>query len=48
MAPKQQITSRDLVKGNTSSVVDAVFDRALKAAYKDQQAVLQKAKKLGK
>lgn len=48
MAPKPQITSRDIARGNTSRRVDAIYDKALKAAYQDQQNLLKKAKNLGK
>ena len=50
MAPKQDkpITAKDLVARNPSPEVKAIYDRALKAAYKDQQKVLRAAAKLSK
>lgn len=46
MSPKRTITTRDLTTKNTSSEVDAIFQKAIKGAYHDQQALLKKAKKL--
>ena len=47
MTPKQtKITAADLVSRNPSEAVKAVYDRALKHAYEDQQALLKKAKAL--
>lgn len=48
MTPKQIITAKDLVSRNPSPAVKAIYDRALKHAYEDQQALLKKAEKLGK
>ena len=48
MSPKHMITARDLTARNTSSEVDAIFEKAIKGAYRDQQALLKKAKKLEK
>ena len=47
MAPSQnKITAADLVSHNKSPEVRAIYDRALKHAYEDQQALLKKAKAL--
>ena len=48
MAPKQnaKITARDLASRNKSPEVRAIYDRALKHAYEDQQELLRKAKSL--
>lgn len=44
MTPKQiQIRASDLTSRNKSPVVKAIYDRALKHAYEDQQKVLKKA-----
>ena len=50
MAPSQnkKITARDLASRNKSPAVKAIYDRALKHAYEDQQALLKKAAKLSK
>ena len=45
---KQKITARDLVAKNPSPAVKAIYDRALKHAYRDQQALLKKAAALDK
>ena len=47
MTPKQtKITAADLVSRHKSSAVQEVYDRALKHAYRDQQALLRKAQAL--
>lgn len=47
MAPKQtKITAADLASRNKTPEVIAVYDRALKHAYEDQQALLKKAEAL--
>ena len=47
MAPKQiKITARDLASRNPSPAVKAIYDRALKHAYQDQQKLLKKAAKI--
>ena len=49
MTPKQiQIRARDLAASDKSPVVQAIYDRALKHAYQDQQRLLKKAEKLSK
>ena len=48
MAPKQKVTMRDLVAKNPSPAVKSIYDRALKHAYRDQQALLKKATALDK
>lgn len=50
MAPKQNqpITAKDLASRDKSPAVQAIYDRALKNAYKDQQTLLKKAKELSK
>lgn len=49
MAPrKDKITAKDLVSRNPSSVVKAIYERAFKDAYREQQELLKKAKKLSK
>ena len=50
MAPNQnqKITAKDLASKNPSSRVRAIYDRALKHAYQDQQELLKKAEKLSK
>lgn len=49
MTPKQiQIRAKDLAAKNLSPRVKAIYDRALKDAYRDQQALLKKAAKLDK
>ena len=47
-APKQttKITARDLVARHKSPAVQAIYDRALKHAYEDQEKLLQKAAKI--
>ena len=43
MAPKQvQIRASDLASRNKSPAVKAIYDRALKHTYEDQQKVLKK------
>ena len=47
MAPKQiKITMKDLVSRNPSPAVKAIYDRALKHAYQDQQKLLKEAAKI--
>ena len=47
MAPKQtKITARDLAAKNPSPEVIAIYNRALKHAYEDQQKLLKKAAKI--
>ena len=46
MAPKPQITMRDLVARRKSPAVKAIYEKALRDAYADQQALLKKAKEL--
>ena len=47
MAPSQnKITAADLAARHPSKAVKAIYDRALKHAYEDQQALLKKAKAL--
>lgn len=49
MAPKQiQLRAKDLAAKNLSLRVKAIYDRALKDAYRDQQELLKKAEKLSK
>ena len=51
MAPRQvypKVTMRDLASRNPSPAARAVFDRALKHAYEDQQKILEAAAKLAK
>ena len=50
MAPKQTqpITAKDLAERNPSPAVQAIYDRTLKAAYRDQQKLLKEAEKLSK
>lgn len=50
MAPKQNqpITAKDLASRDKSPAVQAIYDRALKAAYRDQQKILKAAAKLSK
>lgn len=45
MAPKQ-ITARDLVAKHKSPAVKAIYDRALKRAYEEQQKILDQAAKM--
>lgn len=50
MAPKQtqvRITARDLAARDKSPAVKAIYDRALKHAYQDQQKLLKEAERLG-
>ncbi len=42
------ITAKDLVAKNQSPEVRAIYDRALKKAYEDQQKVLKVAAELSK
>lgn len=47
MVPKQvQIRASDLASKNKSPEVKAIYDRALKHAYEDQQKLLKKAAKM--
>lgn len=47
MAPrKDKITAKDLAAKNKSPRVKAIYDLALKHAYEDQQALLEKARKM--
>ena len=48
MAPgqNQKITAKDLAARNPSPAVRAIYDRALKHAYQDQQRLLKKAAKI--
>ncbi len=47
MAPKQiQVTMRDLTARRKSPAVKAIYDRALKHAYQDQQKLLKEAAKI--
>ncbi|MBQ6375465.1 hypothetical protein IJJ37_00820 [Candidatus Saccharibacteria bacterium] len=47
MAPRQvKVTMKDLASRNKSPEVIAIYDRALKHAYEDQQKLLEKAKKM--
>ena len=49
MAPRQsKITAKDLAARDKSPEVRAIYDRALKDAYRDQQELLEKAAKLSK
>ena len=50
MTPKQngKITAKDLAARNPSPEVIAIYDRALKQAYLDQQKLLKKAAKISK
>ena len=49
MTPKQvQIRASDLASKNKSPEVKAIYDRALKHAYEDQQKLLKKAKMMSK
>ena len=49
MAPrKSKITAKDLTARNKSPEVRAIYNRALKDAYRDQQELLEKAAKLAK
>ena len=49
MAPKQiQLRAKDLVAKNKSPEVRAIYDRALRNAYRDQQELLKKAAKISK
>lgn len=50
MTPKhnQKITAKDLASRNKSPAVRAIYDRALKHAYEDQQKLLEKARKIAK
>lgn len=47
MTPKQNqpITAKDLAARNPSPEVRAIYDRALKAAYRDQRKILKAAAK---
>ena len=44
----KQITAKDLAAKNPSPEVQAIYDRALKAVYRDQQKILKAAAKLQK
>ena len=44
----QKITAKDLAARNKSPRVRAIYDHALKHAYRDQQELLKKAEKLSK
>ena len=47
MAPrKEKITAKDLAARNKGPEVRAIYDRALKGAYREQQELLKKAAKL--
>ena len=47
MTPSQnKITAKDLASPNKSPEVRAIYDRALKHAYEDQQKLLKKAAKI--
>ena len=48
MTPRPTVTARDLTAKHMSPAAKAVFQRALEGAYRDQQALLKKAKKLEK
>lgn len=50
MAPKQTqpITAKDLASRDKSPAVQAIYDRALRAAYRDQQKLLKKVEELSK
>lgn len=43
MAPKPQVTARDLVSRDMSPAAKDIFDRALVKSYYDQQKLLKKA-----
>lgn len=45
MAPRK-ITMRDLVAKNPSPAVKAIYDRALKHAYEEQEKILKQAEKI--
>lgn len=45
---KSKITAKDLAARNPSSEVRAIYDRASKDAYRNQQELLKKAAELSK
>ena len=47
-ARQNKITAKDLAARNKSPEVEAIYNRALKGAYRDQQELLKKAAELSK